>query len=148
MVTPMALLLVACSDGVVYDYSVDVPSSDWAPTDTLVFPIHVSQKADHIRLIERNIPYCMGLAVRYERYYPCGLLQLHFRLDDGMEQSVDLMLGDLDDQPDGSTWGVMCTKEFEDVELFYSFPDSGLYQLKVWPDTLTQHIVSLTATLE
>lgn len=148
MLVPMGLLLTACSNDLVYNNSVDVHSSGWAPTDTLVFPINVDNKPNPAMPIERHVPYCLGLALRYERYYPCGMVQLHFQLDDAREQMVTLMLGDVTDMPEGETWGSLCVSQIDDVSLYYTFPDSGLYQLKVWPDTLTEHIVSLTATLD
>lgn len=144
----MALLLTACSDGLVYNHSVDVQPDGWAPTDTLFFPIQVDRSANVAMPIERNVPYCLGLSVRYERYYPAGTIQVHARLDDGDVHTVNLPLGDVHDMPEGDRWGSLCIKEFNDIDPWFAFADSGSYFLKIWPDTLTEHIVSITATLE
>lgn len=144
----MVLLLAACSDGLVYNHSVDVHPDGWAPTDTLFFPIHVDEETRPGRLLEVNIPYCLGMVVRYERYYPTSTIQVYAQMDNEEPYEINLPLGNLRDMPDDDQSGSVCIKEFNDLSPYFVFPDTGFYQLKVWPDTITDHILSMIVTLE
>lgn len=140
------LMLVACNDDHVYEYSVDVNSAEWTPTDTLFYPVHVDLKSSPYSLIECYYPYCLSLVVRYEKVYPAPEVPLRIMLD--KEYRVCLDLGDASSVPDGDTWGSLCTKEFDITRMIFSFPDSGNYVIKIWPEETVKNVSSLTAVLE
>lgn len=140
------LLLVACGNDHAYEYSVDVNSSEWTPADTLFYPIHVDQKVTPYSPIECHYPYCLTLVVRYERSYPAPVIPLCILLD--KEYSIKLDLGDEIAKPDGETWGSLYTKEFDVSRALFSFPDSGDYVLKIWPEKNVETVLSITAILE
>ncbi len=155
---PMAVLatmlqLAACSDAPAYLHSVDVDSSEWTSADTLFFPIRVDAEAKSYSPLERNFPYCLSLIVRYDIVYPMPDAKVCIQLSDGSKplseiSVVDLPLADEDGFPDGERVGTLCLKTVDVPSAFYLFPDSGDYQLRIWPDSIASHIVSLTATLE
>lgn len=140
------LLLGACNDGTIYLHSVDVDSAEWTSADTLIFPVHVEPSAKTYSPIERNFPYCLTLTVRYERAYPLADVPIHVSLAD--DHLVTLPLADDDGFPDGEHHGTLCQKSVEVNNAIFLFPDSGNYQLKIWPDSTASHILSITATLE
>ena len=147
------LQLAACSDAPAYLHSVDVDSSEWTSADTLVFPIRVDGEARSYSPLERNFPYCLSLIVRYDGVYPMPDARVCVQLSDGREpltevSVVDLTLGDEDGFPDGELSGTLRLKTIDVPSSFYLFPDSGDYQLRIWPDSIASHIVSITATLE
>ena len=147
------LQLAACSDAPAYLHSVDVDSSEWTSADTLFFPIRVDAEAKSYSPLERNFPYCLSLIVRYDVVYPMPDAKVCIQLSDGRKplseiRVVDLPLADEDGFPDGERVGTLCLKTVDVPSSFYIFPDSGDYQLRIWPDSVATHIVSLTATLE
>lgn len=148
MATAMAamLLLGACNDDTLYLHSVDVNSSGWTSADTLVFPVHIDAKASPYNPLEKNFPYCMALTVRYERTYPLANVPIHIHYD--RDHQVTLPLANEEGFPDGEQCGTLCQMEVDVASAFFIFPDSGDYQIKVWPDSTAHHILSLTATLE
>lgn len=146
LVAMAPLLLAACNDEHDYEYSVDVHSSGWTPTDTLFYPIHANQHPTSFSPIQIHYPYCLGLVVRYDKSFPAPILPLRIQLD--KEYRVLLDLGDAGSLPDGSTWGSLCTKEFDITRMVLSFPDSGDYVLKVWPEERVETVSSLTVILE
>ena len=140
-------LLTGCSqgiEGVVYDNSVDVNAKQWAPTDTLLFPIHVEEKATSRWPIDPRQTYTLYLGVRYESCYPTPDLLLHFQLTK-QEFRVSLPLGDKEHKPDMG-WLSVAHKEFDITRYDFAFPDSGDYVLRVWPEETYTNILSVTAS--
>ena len=141
------LLLGACNDGAIYLHSVDVDSAEWTSADTLIFPIHVAPLAKPYSPIERNFPYCLTLTVRYERVFPLADVPIRVSLANDIHPVI-LPLADADGFPDGEQRGTLCQKSVDVNNAVFLFPDSGDYQLKIWPDSTASHILSITATLE
>jgi len=140
------LLATACNDKYAYEYSVDVNSSEWTPADTLFYPIHVSIRPTSFSPIECHYPYCMALAVRYDGSFPAPIVPIRVMLD--REYMVSLDLGDDMSVPDGDSWGSLVVKEFDITRAIFSFPDSGDYVLKIWPEDTVKTVSSVTVTLE
>lgn len=140
------VLLTACSNDIVYDYSVDVNPSEWTPTDTLFFPIRVDKPSNRFHPLELLCPYCLTLTVRYESCYPAQTLHLHIQMDD--TKPVAIPLGDESGFPDGQPVGSLYMKSYEVNNMLFAFRDSGDYCMKIWTDSLAESVVSVTATLE
>ena len=111
-----------------------------------MFPIHVGSEARSFSPIEQDYPYCLSLDFRYEYAYPAPVMLLHVEYD--RRYDFEVSLGDDGGFPDGEGWGSMMTKEFDVTKACLSFPDSGDYLLKVWPDSIVSGVYSVTATLE
>jgi len=146
LVAMATLLMEACSNQHVYEYSVDVNTSQWTPTDTLFYPVHVDRTPADFSPIECYYPYCMSLVVRYNKTYPAPVLPLRVKLD--REYCIRLDLGDSMSMPDGDTWGSYLVKEFDITRAIFSFPDSGDYALKIWPEECVTDVVSISTILE
>lgn len=144
----LALLLVTllsgCSKGLVYDNSVDVNAKQWAPTDTLLFPIHVEPQASTRWPIDPRQTYTLCFGIRFESCYPTPDLQLHFSLM-GKAFDTPLPLGDKQHQPEMG-WLSVAYKEFDITRYDFAFPDSGDYELRVWPEETYTNILSVTAS--
>lgn len=146
MLAMATLLLAACNDDHVYEYSVDVNSSEWTPTDTLFYPIHVNRNSTSYAPIQIHYPYCLSLVVRYDRSFPAPVVPLGVALDRPYHIQIDL--GDEQARPDGDSWGSLYVKSFDVERALFSFPDSGDYVLKIWPADTVKSISSVTVILE
>lgn len=145
MVATTALLLLACSEGRMYDTSVDVDADAWTPTDTLCYPMRVESVPSPRYPLRRDYPCRLSLTVRSECVYPMADLVLHIRLQDRTYR-VALPLGDEIGRPTGG-WSSTQVKEFDVTQCDFVFADTGSYVMQIWPDREVEHILSVTATL-
>ncbi|MBQ0056239.1 MAG: hypothetical protein KBT20_01170 [Bacteroidales bacterium] len=152
LVVMTSYLLPSCGGGsAAYEQSVNVSLRTWSRTDTLSFEVTVPDVFDPYNPLQAGTPYNVALALRYRPDYPCEPLSLHMRLVNDSVSYVGcsrrLSLTGSDGLPDGSTWGSLSTKQFDDLQYTITFPAAGSYRLLIWPEHEASRIASVTVSL-
>ena len=136
--TAFVLLASSCANDASYNKSADVSCEGWTSADALLFDIHVvdSLRKGETQTLVKGEKYALSISFRYSRKYPYTTIPIHICV--GSENYSVFPYTET-----RNTWSDLYQDVFDLPNVPISFPDTGMYIIKVFPDTTLTDIYSV-----